>query len=308
MSHNRLQSYEDVEHLTEVPSITVLDVSNNRLNDPNIVNIFATMPNLHVLNLMGNPVIKDVRNYRKTLILRCTGLKYLDDRPVFPKERACAEAWQRGGVDAENEERMNWINKERRRIQKSVDYVAQIRKDADARKAKNKDEEQEEQGEGEEKKDGEVAHDEGLGDDEDEGVDSELESSYVSVSSLSENTTVDETTNTETTDQSDDDEAEKEVVSSNGEVKSEEKKDVDDVSVNPMFNAVQHAYGKQLQHTYNYGMPQQQQQQQQQDGNTQNMLENEKETDDFFKNLSKIHSMGFFNSNNIPDTTTREEP
>ena len=72
-----------------------------------------------------------------------------------------------GGVDAENEERTNWINKERRRIQKSVDYVAQIRKDADARKAKNKDE-GEGGGEGEEKKDGDVTHDEGLGGGEDE--------------------------------------------------------------------------------------------------------------------------------------------
>ena len=61
-------------------------------------------------------------------------LKYLDDRPVFPKERACAQAWEQGGAEAENEERQNWINKERRKIQESVDYVLQIRNDARAKK------------------------------------------------------------------------------------------------------------------------------------------------------------------------------
>ena len=47
-------------------------------------------------------------------------LQYLDDRPVFPKDRACAEAWSRGGKEAEKEERDRWVNKERRRIQDSV--------------------------------------------------------------------------------------------------------------------------------------------------------------------------------------------
>ena len=65
--------------LVEVPSVTVLDLSNNRIDDPQIVDVLAKMPNLHVLNLMGNPVIKDIRNYRKTLILRCEYItnKYL---------------------------------------------------------------------------------------------------------------------------------------------------------------------------------------------------------------------------------------
>ena len=134
VSHNRLETAEDIEHLVDVPSITVLDLSHNRLNDSNIVEVFSKMPKLHVLNLMGNPVLKDIRNYRKTLVLKCTQLRYLDDRPVFPKERACAEAWERGGQEAEMEERQNWINKERRKIMASVEYVAKIREDSLLRK------------------------------------------------------------------------------------------------------------------------------------------------------------------------------
>lgn len=47
-------------------------------------------------------------------------LQYLDDRPVFPRDRACAEAWAAGGVEAERAERELWASKERKQIQDSV--------------------------------------------------------------------------------------------------------------------------------------------------------------------------------------------
>lgn len=47
----------------------------------------ASFPLQRVLNLMGNEVIKKIANYRRTLTIRLKQLTYLDDRPVFPKER-----------------------------------------------------------------------------------------------------------------------------------------------------------------------------------------------------------------------------
>ncbi|XP_015766609.1 PREDICTED: dynein assembly factor 1, axonemal-like, partial [Acropora digitifera] len=93
ISHNRLSTADDVQHLSQCRNLSVLDVSHNRIEDPEVLEVFASMENLHVLNMMGNPVIKKIKNYRKMFIIKIKELRYLDDRPVFPRERACAEAW-----------------------------------------------------------------------------------------------------------------------------------------------------------------------------------------------------------------------
>lgn len=76
LSHNKLEKASDLEHLVECESISCLDLSHNSIDDPDVVNIFENMKNLHVLNLMGNPVIKMIKDYRKTLTIKIVFLTY----------------------------------------------------------------------------------------------------------------------------------------------------------------------------------------------------------------------------------------
>ncbi|XP_030765225.1 dynein assembly factor 1, axonemal homolog [Sitophilus oryzae] len=127
MANNYVEIVEDFEHLEKLLELSVLDLSNNHVDEPLIVQTLGKMPGLRVLNLMGNPVIRKIPAYRKTIILACKDLQYLDDRPIFPRERACAEAWERGGIEEEHAERQRWIDKERQRIMDSVNALISMR-------------------------------------------------------------------------------------------------------------------------------------------------------------------------------------
>ncbi|CAM9110499.1 unnamed protein product, partial [Choristocarpus tenellus] len=73
-----------------------LDIQHNRIDDPEVLEVVAAIPDLRVLYLQGNPVVKKIQHYRKTLVSRCLHLKYLDDRPVFESERRRCMAWAKG--------------------------------------------------------------------------------------------------------------------------------------------------------------------------------------------------------------------
>ena len=77
-----------------VPSLaSTLNLAKNQINDTSIVDILATLPKLKVLYLRDNPVVAQLKQYRKTLVSRLPHLTYLDDRPVNDDERRCAVAW-----------------------------------------------------------------------------------------------------------------------------------------------------------------------------------------------------------------------
>ncbi|EPR64603.1 leucine rich repeat-containing protein [Toxoplasma gondii GAB2-2007-GAL-DOM2] len=97
---------QDFDHLACLKALAVLDLSNNQIEDPAIVfEVLSHLPCLKVLYLKGNPVIRQIQNYRKTVIVTLKELTYLDDRPVFIDERRCAMAFAQGGLQQEREER-----------------------------------------------------------------------------------------------------------------------------------------------------------------------------------------------------------
>ncbi|XP_015370368.1 PREDICTED: dynein assembly factor 1, axonemal-like [Diuraphis noxia] len=101
LTHNKLSTVSDIAHLASCKTLSILDLSFNYLDDPEIIDVFANMESLNVLILTGNIVISKIDNYRKTLIIKCKKLCNLDDRTVSKKDRLCAESWSTGGVEAE---------------------------------------------------------------------------------------------------------------------------------------------------------------------------------------------------------------
>ncbi|KAK0175346.1 hypothetical protein PV327_009100 [Microctonus hyperodae] len=128
VSHNYLTNKEDIDHLKSLTSLCILDVSHNRLESPEIVEVFENMKSLRVLTLMGNSVLRSITAYRKTMILKCKDLRYLDDRPIFPRDRACAVAWEHGGAQEEMAEREKWNKAEQKKINDSVIALMSRRK------------------------------------------------------------------------------------------------------------------------------------------------------------------------------------
>lgn len=106
LANNMLTDYESLEALLDVGSLQTIDVQSNKINDSKVVDLFAQFEDLRVLYLQGNPVVKNIPYYRKTIISKCKMLKYLDDRPVFEDERRRVNAWavafDKGGLDEAN--------------------------------------------------------------------------------------------------------------------------------------------------------------------------------------------------------------
>lgn len=47
ISHNKLETLDDIEHLRECKSLTIVDLQQNRISDPGVLEmVFVQMPNL----------------------------------------------------------------------------------------------------------------------------------------------------------------------------------------------------------------------------------------------------------------------
>ncbi|XP_049832778.1 dynein axonemal assembly factor 1 homolog [Schistocerca gregaria] len=127
ITHNKLQTVEDIEILAKCKQLSVLDLSFNHLDSPDIVNVLGAMENLRVLTLTGNPVLKQLSPYRKLIIINCKHLLHLDERPVFDKDRACTEAWFAGGEEAEKKLMEKFIQEDRDVCLRSALELIQMR-------------------------------------------------------------------------------------------------------------------------------------------------------------------------------------
>ena len=92
-THNQLDRADAIAPLAACTSLESLDLQNNRIKDTSALETLRTLPQLKCLYLTGNPLVSALSNYRKTVIAAIPTLSYLDDRPVFERERRCAEAW-----------------------------------------------------------------------------------------------------------------------------------------------------------------------------------------------------------------------
>ncbi len=133
-SHNKLATARSISHLLECPSLTVVDLAHNELEEEEVLQVLQGMPNLACLYLQGNPVVTKKRYYRKTMIARIPTLKYLDDRPVFPLERQCAEAWSREGLEGERAARAQFKEEEAERDRANYEYMKKIREEGWAKR------------------------------------------------------------------------------------------------------------------------------------------------------------------------------
>jgi dynein assembly factor 1 len=133
-SHNKLVTARSISHLRECPGLTVVDLAHNELEEEEVLEVLQGMPNLACLYLQGNPVVTKKRYYRKTMIARIPTLKYLDDRPVFPLERQCAEAWSREGLEGERAARAQFKEEEAERDRANYEYMKKIREEGWAKR------------------------------------------------------------------------------------------------------------------------------------------------------------------------------
>lgn len=107
LAGNHLETFDDCLPLLCYKALTVLDLSQNNIKDGEaLLLILERMPRLRSLKLSGNPLVRTMPRYRKSVIARCKRLLHLDDRPVFDDERRLVTAWATGGEDGEAKERL----------------------------------------------------------------------------------------------------------------------------------------------------------------------------------------------------------
>ena len=121
ISKNSLSAIQNLEGLLNLKSLSLLDIQNNPFSvSPDDLIIFLNkLEKLKVLYLKGD-ITRLIPNYRRTLIVKIKNLTYLDDKPIKNEDKVGAEAYFKGGYQAEKEARIKY--------REENDKVIQIRK------------------------------------------------------------------------------------------------------------------------------------------------------------------------------------
>ena len=116
----------------------VIDLNQNRIGNMDSFQemLSRTFPIVKVLYLTGNHVCT-VANYRRIVISSHKPLTFLDDNPVEELDRIAAEAWARGGRDAEMEARQEYHDRRKRERKASLSSFRQRLRDAAEERDRN---------------------------------------------------------------------------------------------------------------------------------------------------------------------------
>ncbi|KAF4743231.1 hypothetical protein FOZ63_006006 [Perkinsus olseni] len=123
--------------MIQIPWLLSLDISYNLLeasgegseSGAELIKFLQTCcPKLNDFYAHGNPYVRQMRHYRRRVIAALPTLTYIDKSPVTREERAGAEAFVKGGTDAENRARRAYLVEKQRAMAQLVTGLRQIQR------------------------------------------------------------------------------------------------------------------------------------------------------------------------------------
>ncbi|KAF0975562.1 hypothetical protein FDP41_005556 [Naegleria fowleri] len=138
LNSNQLRTLDSVKALRYCSKLSILDLSKNKLFDTipenmtqeqvieEFLAILKSLTELKLLRLEGNPLVRMIPNYRKEIISQIPSLNYLDNMPIFEDERRTVDAWKRGGVEEEREERKRIAQEKKEKERKNFEAFERL--------------------------------------------------------------------------------------------------------------------------------------------------------------------------------------
>jgi Leucine-rich repeat (LRR) protein len=141
VSHNLIADIKDCEQAVHLPALTSFDLRDNHISQhEEILPFFERMPKLNLLYLRGNPCVRNISQYRRSMTIAIPELVYFDERPIWKIDRLGAQAFLRGGKEEEAKVRYDYLYARQLAEQRITSHNEQVQKEGKAkRKAAFKD-------------------------------------------------------------------------------------------------------------------------------------------------------------------------